>query len=50
MNKNHLIFLEHILANIELIEKSTTNISKKDFENQKNNVPPHLETSRFGES
>lgn len=32
MRKNPLIFLEHILTNIELIERSTKGLSKKDFE------------------
>ena len=35
MKKNPLIFLEHILTNIELIEKSIKNLLRKDFENNR---------------
>lgn len=35
MIKNPLIFVNHILDNIKLIENSTKNLSRKDFENNR---------------
>ncbi len=35
MRKNPLVFISHILDNITLIEKSIKNLSKRDFENNR---------------